>query len=260
MSWIDDVVSFGSSAVKNIASSDIGGALARTAVLGLLLNQMNKSVNKGNSLPDTANSTQPDRFVREQMSPDVKNSIPVVYGTAFTKGTITDAQLSSDNLTMWYCVTIAEKTGTIMSTSADSTISFNEIWWNNQRLSFQADGITVASATDANGNVNSNINGLMAVYCFNNGSTSPVVPLGYSNGGLNSAYSIFPGWASYHQMSGLVFCLVRLTYNKEKNVTGLGDLEFKLSNTLTQPGDVLYDYMTNARYGAGIDVTEIYSV
>jgi hypothetical protein len=255
MSWIDDVVSFG----KSVVSSDLGGSLAKTAVLGLLLNQMNKSVNKQNSLPDTANSTQPDRWVREQLSPDANHSIPVVYGTAYTKGIITDAHLGNDNLTMWYCITICEKTGTLLSTSANSVISFQEIWWNNQKLAFSGDGITVTSATDSDGVVNTNVAGLIEVYCYNNGSTSPTIPVGYSNGSLGSAYAIFPTWSSYHQMNGLVFCLVKMTYNKEKDVTSLGEISFKLSNTMTLPGDVLLDYMTNDRYGAGIDQTEIYS-
>lgn len=260
MSFLDDIVSFGSSLFKSVASSEIGSSLAKTAALGILLNQVNNSINKENSLSDTANSSQPDRWVREQLSPDTGHSIPVVYGTAFTKGIITDAYLAEDNLTMWYCITICEKTGTLLSTSADSVISFQEIWWNNQKLAFKTDGITVASATDADGNVNTNVDGLIEVYCYNNGSTGATVPVGYTNGSLGSAYAIFPSWSSYHQMNGLVFCLVKMTYSKEKDVTSLGDIEFKLSNTMTLPGDVLLDYMTNTRYGAGIDSTEIYSV
>jgi len=259
MSWIDDVVSFGSNAAKAISSSELGSSLARTAVLGLILNQMNKSVNKQNSLPDTANTTQPDRFVREQMSPDTNHSIPVVYGTAYIKGIITDAYMASDNQTMWYCITIAEKTGTLLSTNADSVISFNEIWWNNQKLTFNADGITAASATDSDGNVNTNVAGLIEVYCFNNGSIHPVAPVGYTNGNLLYASARMPNWTANHSMSNLVFCLVKITYNKEKNVTNLGEFEFKLSNTMTMPGDVMYDYMTNTRYGASITDGEIYT-
>ena len=187
MSWIDDVVSFGSKIYKSVSSSEIGSSLAKTAILGVLLNQVNKSINKENSPPQASRTNQPDRFVREQMSPDSTHAIPVVYGTAFTKGIITDAYLAPDNLTMWYCITIAEKTGTLLSTSADSVISFNEIWWNDQKLSFQSDGITVAAGTDVNGNVNSNIAGLIEIYCYNDGSQSPTIPFGYTNGSLGAA-------------------------------------------------------------------------
>jgi hypothetical protein len=259
MSWIDDIVSFGSNAAKMVASSNIGSSLAKTAVLGLLLNQMNKSVNKQPSLPDTANSTQPDRFVREQMSPNTNHSIPVLYGSAFIKGIITDAFMAVDNQTMWYCITICEKTGTLLSTGQSSVISFNEIWWDNQKLTFNADGITVASAVDGNGNVDTGVAGLIEVYCFNNGSNSPVSPTGYNNVNLFFANSVMPNWSPNHLMSGLVFCIVKITYNKERNVTKLGEFEFKLSNTMTLPGDVIQDYMTNTRYGASIPLAEIYS-
>lgn len=255
MSWLDDIVSAGKSLIK----SDIGSSLAKTVTLSLLLNQVNKSINKENSKPDISNSTQPDRFVREQLSPDVNHSIPVIYGTAFTKGIITDAFMSDDNLTMWYCITICEKTGTLLSSGADSEISFLEIYWNNQKLAFASDGVVVASATDPDGVTNTDVAQLMEIYCYNNGSTSPTLPSGYSNPFLNSAYSVFPNWSSQKQMNGLVFCLVKLKYNAEKNVTSLGELEFKLRNSMTLPGDVLLDYMTNTRYGAGIASTEIYS-
>jgi hypothetical protein len=58
-------------------------------------------------------------------------------------------------------------------------------------------------------------------------------------------------------MNDLIFALVRVDYNREKNVTGLGDVTFEVSNSMFLPGDVLNDYMTNTRYGAGIASAEI---
>jgi hypothetical protein len=58
-------------------------------------------------------------------------------------------------------------------------------------------------------------------------------------------------------MNELVFCLVKVTYNKENAITGLGNLEFKIRNTMTEAGDVINDYLTNSRYGAGIAVEGI---
>jgi hypothetical protein len=59
-------------------------------------------------------------------------------------------------------------------------------------------------------------------------------------------------------MTNLCFALIRIDYNREKNVTGLGDIKFVIENSMTKPGDCLYDYMTNTRYGAGISAEEIY--
>lgn len=259
MSFIDDLKNLGSTVLDSVSGSNIASSIAKTAALGIILNQVSKSVNKQNSLPNPANTTQPDRFVREQLSPDTNHSIPVVYGSAFIKGIITDAVMSEDKKTMWYCITICEKTGTLLSTGNDSVISFNKIYLNGNEASFQSDGITVAATTDEDGNVDNQMNGFIKIYCFNNGSSSPVVPDGYTNGSLGYAMSIFPNWTLNHTMEDLVFALVRVDYNKERNVIGLGEIEFKLTNTMTLPGDVLNDYMLNTRYGAGIPATEIYS-
>lgn len=259
MSFIDDIVSVGSSIYKTVSSNKIASGLAKTVALGFLLNKVNSSLNKKNSPPPQAATSQPDRFVREALSPDTNHSIPVVYGTAFVKGIITDAYLSPDNLTMWYCVTICEKTGTKLSDSQASNFTFEEIYWNDYKLNFQTDGVTVASGVDSNGNTNSNIAGQIEIFCFGGNSTTPKVPVGYTNGSLGAAYAIFPSWTSSHQMNDLVFCLVKLTYSKEKDVTALGEMTFKITNSMTLPGDVILDYMTNERYGAGIPSTEIYS-
>jgi len=76
---------------------------------------------------------------------------------------------------------------------------------------------------------------------------------------LVSANGIMPSWTPEHTMDDLVFAIVRVDYNRDKNITALGDVKFKIKNTMSQPGDVIFDYMTNTRYGAGIPAEEIYS-
>jgi hypothetical protein len=58
-------------------------------------------------------------------------------------------------------------------------------------------------------------------------------------------------------MNDLIFAVVRVDYSREKNVTGIGNLIFHLQNSMYLPGDVMRDYMTNTRYGAGIATAEI---
>jgi hypothetical protein len=64
-------------------------------------------------------------------------------------------------------------------------------------------------------------------------------------------------WDSTYKMQDLVFAVAVVRYNASKGIRGLGTLKFKLKNSMTQPGDCLYDYMTNTRYGAGIKPEEI---
>jgi hypothetical protein len=251
MSFLDSLGSLAKSAGGFLSSGSIGSSLAKTALLGFALNRMQSSMNK-------KTDAGKDKGREIQLNPSTENAIPVVYGDAYVKGMVTDAYLASDNKTMWFCLTVSEKTGTLLSTSAASAISFREVYLDGLRLSFQADGVTVENAYDEDGVSTDKWNGLIKIYPFNNGSANPTTFTTETTGNSSTAYSLFPNWASTNSMSNLVFALVLITYNSEKDLTSLGEMTFKLSNTMRQPGDCLYDYATNNRYGAGIDSTEIY--
>lgn len=258
MSFIDDIIDFGSTAINWFTGDTMGASLARTAVTGLALNQITKSINR-ESASDTNKTTTPDPGVRLQVEPDTTNNIPVVYGKAVISGAVTDAVLTNGNQTMYYCLVLSERTGVKLSDSTQSVITFKDIYWNNERLIFNSTGITVASTVDATGVVSTGVAGKIEVYCYNNGSTGPVVPYNYTNASLANAYSVFPNWTTNHSMTNLVFVIIKMTYDSTNNVTGLGDWKFVLENSMYMPGDCLYDYMTNTRYGAGIDPAEISS-
>jgi len=259
MSFLDDIADVGSSAWSMLTGPGVAAGVARAAALGYLLKQVTESINKENSKPSTAETTRPDTGVREQVNPNVNQSIPVVYGQAYLGGIISDAEITNANQTMFYALTICEKTGTLIDGTA-SSISFEDIYWDGNRITFQSDGITVASLTDEDGVVNNEVNGLIKIYCFSGDSDTPVVPTGYTNTSLQAAYNVMPNWTASHQMNDLIFAIVRIDYNKDKDTTGLGDITFKMKNTMTEPGDCLWDYMRNTRYGAGITDEEIYSV
>ena len=258
MSFLDDIVDVGSGVWSMLTGPSVAGGVARATALGYLLKEVTSSINKDNQKPGTASSNTPDMGVRLQVDPDTQHAIPLVYGTAFMGGIVTDAQLTNDNQTMWYCITLCEKTGNLIS-GTPSVISFEEIYLDECLVSFNTDGRSVASIKDADGVVNTDIAGLVTIYCYSGSSTSPVVPKGYTAATSPSAYSLFPEWTSNHTMNDLVFVIVRIDYNKDKGVTSLPTIEVKLKNTMSQPGDVLFDYMTNTRYGAGINPAEIYS-
>jgi len=248
MSFLDDAVGF-------LSGSGIASTLVKTAALGFLVNRLSTSATKSNDT--TAVPENIDNGVRLQVEPDAYAKIPVLYGSAFFGGNIIDAAMTNNNKTMWYAIALTEKTGTKVSDSAASAYTFNNIYWNDQRIIFNADGITANYTQDRGGNVDKSISNQVKVYLYRGGSTAGVVPSGYT-GTVPNAYDIFPNWASgTHPMTNLVFALVRVDYNREKNVTGIGNMLFNISNTMFKPGDVLYDYLTNSTYGAGIDSADI---
>lgn len=246
-------MSFLSGVVKFFKGGSIGSSLVKTALLGYAVSRLSK-----NAIKDNGSGTENiDKGVRLQVAPNADSKIPVLYGTAFFGGNITDAQMTNNNKTMWYCVVLSEKTGARFSNSADSNYIFKDVYWNNQRIIFNSDGITVNYTVDKQGNVDRSLSGLVKVYCYQGNSELGVQPEGYL-ATIPNAYDVFPEWTeATHPMSNLVFALVRVDYNREKNVTGIGDMLFHIENDTFKPGDVIYDYLTNTRYGAGIAAGDI---
>jgi hypothetical protein len=66
-----------------------------------------------------------------------------------------------------------------------------------------------------------------------------------------------PAWTINHAMNDLIFAIVEVTYDKTKGITSVPTFNFHLTNSMSQPGDCLFDYMTSTRYGCGIPSTEI---
>jgi hypothetical protein len=267
MSWLNDIVDFGSSALGWLTGSSGGANLARTALSGYALNQLQNSINRENQT-DTNNvsSVVPtnDKGVRVQVDPSPDQKIPVVYGRAGLGGIITDAAMVNNNQSMYFCFTLCEQTGNLnLGTGAVSDISFIEIYRNNERLVFDQSGASsgylCAATIDETGTYNYDLAGLIQVYCYSGSSLFPILPRGYSNGATYNANQIMPGWTEDHVMAGLIFAIVRIDYSKEKNLTGVGDWTFVLENNMTKAGDCLYDYMTNIRYGAGRLPSEVNS-
>jgi len=255
MSFLDDIIQVGSDIFGAVSNSGVLGGVVKSVGLGYLLKEVTSSVNKDNQKPETATFNTPDTGVRLQVDPDTQHSVPVVYGQAYLGGIVTDAVLTDNNQTMWYCLTICEKTGNLIN-GTPSVISIDRIYWDQNEIKFQSNGHTVEKYIDSSGTASDNPNGLIDIYLFNNGSTSQCYPTGYS-GSVNTAYQLFPNWTTNHTMDQLVFALVKVQYNKEKSITGLGNIEFKITNTMTEAGDCINDYLTNTRYGASISPEEI---
>lgn len=258
MSFLEDISTFGKGVVDYFKGNTIASTIVKVASIGLLVNKLSSNATASNNTNGTNNI---DAGVRLQVTANTDNKVPVLYGSAYFGGIITDAVMTNTNKTMYYCLTLCEQTGTKLSDGQASEIKFKDIYWNNQRIVFNNDGITANYTVDANGQQDTSISGLVTIRGYSGGSASPKqIETGATYSGYQStpAYSFMPGWStSTHTMNDLVFAIVKVDYNKDKNVTGLGDMLFRMENTMTLPGDCIYDYMNNSRYGAAIDATEI---
>jgi hypothetical protein len=253
MSFLSGITNFLGGVGNFFKANPLVGSLAKTALSAYALNRLTASINKESASANKA----VDPGTELQLDPDPENKIPVVYGQSTIGGNITDVYLADDNLSLWVCLTLSEKTGNLIN-GTPSVITFDKIYMDGFEIKFKADGITANYLVDVESNQDTRVNDLIQVYCYNAGSAGQVFPTSYT-GSATSAISVFPSWDNNKTMSNLVFAIVKIKYNADKNIRSVPDFRFTLINSMTKPGDVLYDMMTNTRYGAGILAAEINS-
>jgi hypothetical protein len=210
-----------------------------------------------------AGGTDQNSSVRIQFPPATNNKIPIVYGSANTKGVITDARLSSSDGvtkdTMTYVLVISEKTQT-------GVFSVGDIYWNDQKLVMKTAAGSehiVESSIDQNGfgTTSTNFDGLikMRIYSGSTLAANQIFPP-QATGNTENARTALDEADTNYLLSDLVFAVIQVKYSSEKGTTGLGQITFQVNNTLNNPGDVWYDFCTSARYGAGFTATSVNTV
>lgn len=268
-SFIGDIVTYGLGqfGIESAGSS----ALTQSAITAYTVDRVNNTVKKTN--PTVIENTVTTAQTGAAQEPEVKekraeielvaatdNPVPLVYGETHVAGVLTDAYLSNDGCVMWFAVAICETTGNLID-GTPSEITIEDIYWDDQKVTVQTDGNTVAALWDGrpgNWTENTDISGQVRIYLYNNGSESPT---NIRTQGIaaqhGNAYELFPTWTSNHMMSNMAFALFRVDYNSTKNVTGPKNVSFRVKNTMSKPGDVMLDYLTNNIYGAGISLSEV---
>jgi YHS domain-containing protein len=189
-----------------------------------------------------------------QVAPATNNKLPIVYGRTFIGGTITDLSITTDNQDLYYVMSICEVTGG----SSPDTITFGNIYYGGKLCVFDGtDQTKVVGLTDQSTNTTDNtVSGHLYIYLYNNGSSSPV-------NSSTSAITVMQStgltytWDSTKLMSNSAFAIVHLNYNQNANITNIEQTQFEIINSRNSAGDVIYDYLTNTRYGAAIPVAQI---
>ena len=192
---------------------------------------------------------------RIQLPPATENKLPVIYGSAYVGGSVTDAKISSDNKTMWYCVAIAEVTDT-----GGYTFDTSNIYYNGLKVQFGSQGVVTGLINNTTpATIDTKMSGQIRIYLFQNGATSAGQNTTQTAQQIMQDTKIPAGqrWTSTDTMTDCAFAIIKVDYNVEKGTTSLGGLTARITNSLTQPGDVINDYMQNTRYGCAIPAAQI---
>jgi hypothetical protein len=204
------------------------------------------------------NSAQgsPNPGSRAQIPPAGDNKLPVVYGSAYVGGIITDLSISEDNQDLYFVIALSEVTNTENGGTPDE-ITFGNIYYGGKLVRFQEDGYTVESLYDASTDVTDTaVAGRIQIYLYNNGSNSPVNST-YTAIEVMQASNLVYQWDANKLMSNCAFAIIHLHYSQSANVTNLQQTRFKVINARTDVGDCIYDYMTSTRYGAALKPTQV---
>jgi hypothetical protein len=201
-------------------------------------------------------SASPNPGNRQQIPPATDNKLPVVYGSAWVGGTIVDLSISNNNQELYYVLALSEVTNSNSGQSPDN-ISFGDIYYGGKKVTFKADGHTVASLTDeSTGIVDTKVADKIRFYLYRNGSNQPANSSQSAIQVLSNPDLIYK-WDNTKLMSNSAFAIIHLTYNNDAGIRGIEQTRFQIINSRSAPGDCISDYLVNTRYGAALSPSQI---
>ena len=209
----------------------------------------------GPATNDAQNNPNPGS--RAQVPPAGDNKLPVVYGSAYVGGIVTDLSITQNNQTLYYVLALAECTNTEQGGTPD-TYTFGDVYWGGKKVVFNStDQYKVDSLLDeSTGLYDTSVAGKLEFYKYSNGSSSPVNSTKTAIEVMQSDGLVYQ-WDANKLMSNCAFVIIKITYSQKANLTGLNQTKFQLTNSRTKPGDCFFDYLTSARYGGAISEANI---
>ena len=234
----------GGGALGSTLAGTIAATTAAAVITGAVVYGVGRGVARAMAPDFPSGTTGLNGGTRQQLAPNTGYRVPVVYGHAFQQGIITDAAISSDNQTMTYVLTLGEKTS--------GTTTLGNVFFNDKRLVFNGSTASVTSTVDEDGTSSTDFAGNVEVYVWDgNGDSANALR------GSVDAHTLVDHWTSTEKNSNTIFSVVKVTYDPESQLTGLGTMTYELTNSLDNPANVIVDYLNSDIYGAGISNADI---
>ena len=170
------------------------------------------------------NDAQINPGSRSQVPPAGSNKVPVIYGSAYVGGIITDLSITSDNQKMYYVLTLGEVTNTETGGTPD-TYTFGDVYWGGKKCIFDGtDAYKVVGLLDeSTGVTDTTVNGKMNIYLFKNGSSSGVNTTLTAIQIMQSTGLVYT-WDGTKLMSNVAFAIIELTYTAMQTLQAFSKL------------------------------------
>jgi hypothetical protein len=193
----------------------------------------------------------PNPGSRQQVPPATDNKLPVVYGSAFLGGIITDLSITNDNQKLYYVISLCEVTNNGLD-----TITFGDTYFGGKKVLFGSGPNVVGLLDESTGVTDTKAAKYIKFYQYRNGSNTPVNST-TSAITLMSSDGLSYTWGPEKLMSNCAFVIMVLEYNASAGITGLQQTKFQVTNSRTSTGACFLDYFTNTVYGAAIPIEQI---
>jgi hypothetical protein len=257
---ITPVFAIGATIVAALGGAAVFGAY--TTAIAFAINMVvativTKAFSNQPSFDQVTSGQSPNPGNRQQVPPATDNKLPVVYGTAFVGGTITDLSISSNNQELYYVLSICEVTNTNPGQTAD-TITFGDVYYGGKKVLF-ADSTSpnvTGLLDESTGITDTTVAGKIQIFMFSNGSNSPVR-------GTQTAIQVMQAgglvytWDSSKLMTNCAFAILHLSYSQSANIRGIETTKFQVTNSRTDTGACFNDYLINTRYGCAISPSQV---
>lgn len=253
-------------AVAIVAAVVFTGGTALLATIGKALVTAAVSIGVSRLIAKRANTAATAGDIggsRVQLPPATSNKLPIIYGTSFVGGSITDAMLSTDQKTMWYVVALAEVSDNQGGGGGSYTFDTNKCYYDGKQIQFASptDGTVTGLITNTTpAQIDTRCNGFLYVYLFTNGRASGINTGGQTADQILSVANGVPAaqaWTISQAMTNCAFAIVKVIYSTDAGTTGAGALMVNMTNSITKPGDAILDYMLNDRYGCALPIDSI---
>lgn len=209
-------------------------------------------------IPNGANQNQPNPGNRQQLPPSGDNKLPVVYGSAYVGGIVTDLSISSNNQDIYWVMALSEVTNTENGGTPD-TITFGDVYWGGKKVIFSTTAGELYKVTglqdESTGNIQ-DVTGYMDIWFYRNGSANPANSSSNAISIMSSSGLVWT-WPGSNLMSNCAFAIVHIKYSQSRNLVALNQTRFQITNSRKAPGDCFLDFLTSERYGAAIPLASI---
>ncbi|CAB4121927.1 hypothetical protein UFOVP17_28 [uncultured Caudovirales phage] len=248
-----------------IATAIIGDLVVATWVIPALafaINMVASAIISKALAPDTPNGNNagytPNPGNRQQVPPAGDNKLPIIYGTAWVGGIVTDMSISSNNQDVYWVLALSEVTNTESGGTPD-TITFGDIYWGGKKVIFSTTAgqtYKVTGLYDPSTAAIQDVTGYMDIWLYRNGSNNPVNSTSAAYTVLSDPSLVYQ-WTAAKTMSNCAFAIIHIHYSQSRNLTSMNQTRFKITNSRSAPGDCFLDYFTSERYGAAIPLSQV---